>query len=260
MKRSLSARIFLTCAVAFTYLFLYVPIVVLVVFSFNNATFPAPWSGFTWRWYQEFLHSEALWQSLLNSLIVAVSSTLLSCLLGLCAIFYTAQKSRIEKVFFSFYGSIIVPEIVLAAALLTVFTYFAIPLGLTTLIATHTLLGLGFVIPILYTRFLELDKNLIEASQDLGASPRQTFLRVILPLLIPSLLAAALLIFILSFDDFLFAFFCAGSSITTLPLYIFGMLRSGISPVVNALSTVLLIVSSLLVFIFCWLNTRTHII
>lgn len=260
MSKVLRSNIFLSSSVIFTYLFLYIPIFILVVFSFNNATFPSPWVGFTWRWYQEFLQNEELWQALSNSFIVAISSTILSCLFGLGAIYYTAQNSRIDRLFFSFYGSVIVPEIILAVALLTVFSFLQIPLGIPTLIVAHTMLGLGYVIPILYTSFSEINKDLLEASEDLGASSSQTFIRVILPLLIPSLCAAALLVFIISFDDFLFAFFCAGSSVTTLSLYIFGMLRSGISPMVNALSTVLLLLSSLLVLIFCWLNTRTNIL
>lgn len=260
MSRVLRTNIFLSSSVVLTYLFLYIPIFILVVFSFNNATFPSPWVGFTWRWYQEFLQSEELWQALSNSFIVAISSTVLSCCFGLGAIYCTAQKSMIEKLFFSFYGSVVVPEIILAVALLTIFSVLQIPLGITTLIIAHTMLGLGYVIPILYTSFLEINKDLLEASEDLGASPTQTFRQVIFPLMLPSLCAAALLVFIISFDDFLFAFFCAGSSVTTLSLYIFGMLRSGISPMVNALSTVLLLLSSLLVFIFCWLNTRTNVL
>ena len=112
------------------------------------------------------------------------------------------------------------------------------------------MLGLGYVVPLLYTRFRELDYRLIEASLDLGASPLQTFFKITLPLLKPSLVAACLLIFIISFDDFILAYFCAGSSSQTLSLYIMSMLRTGISPVVNALSAVLLLLSTLLAFIF----------
>lgn len=260
MKRSMSSKFFLTFLVASIYLFLYTPIFVLVLFSFNNAKFPAPWVGFTFKWYKEFLHSGPLWDALANSFIVALASSFLSCFFGLCAIFYTTLRPQFQQLFFMFYGNVIIPEIVLAVGLLTIFTYFSLPLGLTTLIVAHTLLALGYVIPILATRYAELDKNIIEASLDLGATPTQTYIKIIFPTLVPSLFAAGLLVFILSFDDFLFAFFCAGSNITTLSLYIFGMLRTGISPVVNALSTVLLFLSSLLVLIFCWLNSRSNII
>jgi ABC-type spermidine/putrescine transport system permease subunit II len=120
-------------------------------------------------------------------------------------------------------------------------------------------LGLGFVVPLVYARFLELDPTLTEASLALGATPIQTFFKVTLPLLTPSLIATSLLVFIISFDDFILSYFCAGSSSQTLSLYILSMLRSGVSPVVNALSAVLLFLSSLLVFVFFSLKTRVRI-
>jgi spermidine/putrescine transport system permease protein len=127
------------------------------------------------------------------------------------------------------------------------------------LILAHSVLGLGFVIPIVYARFLELDYRMTEASLVLGATPFQTFFKVTLPLLRPSLIATGLLVFIISFDDFILSYFCAGSSSQTLSLYILSMLRSGISPIVNALSAVLLLLSSLLVFFFFSLKTRSRI-
>ena len=120
----------------------------------------------------------------------------------------------------------------------------------------HTLLGLGYVVPILHSRFQELDKRYMEASLDLGATESQTIAWVIIPLLLPSLLAAALLVFVLSFDDFLISFFCSGGSTQTLPIYIFVMIRSGATPMINALSTILLVVSSLLVLIFSSLKIK----
>jgi len=131
-----------------------------------------------------------------------------------------------------------------------------VPLGTTTLIVGHTLLGLGYVIPILHARFVELDISLIEASYDLGATQKQTFFSIVLPLLRPALIASGLLVFIISLDDFIISFFCAGASIQTLPLYIFALIRTGASPMVNALSTILLIVSSLLVFLFSFLQIK----
>jgi len=246
--------------VAFTYLFLYVPIIVLLVFSFNTEGFPSPWKGFTLRWYNELFHSEPLWHAFLNSLIVAVFSTFISLTAGVLLIFYAAQGGRVGKFLVLFYGNLVIPETVLAVALLGFFSLIAIPLGLTTLILAHTVLGLGFVIPIVYARFLELDYRLTEASLVLGATPLQTFFKVTLPLLSPSLIATALLVFIISFDDFILSYFCAGSTAQTLSLYIMSMLRSGVSPVVNALSAILLFLSSLLVFIFFSLKTRPRIL
>jgi spermidine/putrescine transport system permease protein len=244
---------------AATYLFLYVPIVVLLIFSFNTEAFPSPWRGFTLKWYKELFDSIYLWNAFYNSLVVAISATFISVIMGVFLIFYAAQGGRVGKYLVLFYGNLVIPETVLAVSLLGFFSLISIPLGLGTLILAHTVLGLGFVIPIVYARYLELDPKLVEASLVLGATPIQTFFKVTLPLLGPSLIATALLVFIISFDDFIISYFCAGSSAQTLSLYILSMLRSGVSPVVNALSALLLFLSSLLTLTFFSLRTRSRI-
>ena len=260
LNRSKAAQLSNLIFIACIYLFLYVPIVVLLVFSFNTEGFPSPWKSFTLKWYHELLFdSTHLWHSFLNSLVVAIFSTLISLAMGVFLIFYGAQGGRIGKFLNLFYGNLVIPETVLAVSLLGFFSLFSIPLGLLTLILAHSVLGLGFVIPIVYARFLELDYRMTEASLVLGATPFQTFFKVTLPLLRPSLIATGLLVFIISFDDFILSYFCAGSSSQTLSLYILSMLRSGISPIVNALSAVLLLLSSLLVFFFFSLKTRSRI-
>ncbi len=245
--------------VSLTYLFLYVPIVVLLVFSFNKERFPAPWTGFTFKWYNELFHSLYLWKAFANSLIVAFFATLISSAAGLCLVFYAAQGGRVGRYMALFYGNLIIPETVLAVSLLSFFSSIKIPLGLTTLVLAHTVLGLGLVVPILYARYLELDKKLTEASLVLGATPTQTFFKVTFPLLRPALISTALLVFIISFDDFILSYFTAGSSAQTLSLYILSMLRSGVSPVVNALSALLLFLSSFFVLLFFSLKTRVRI-
>ena len=253
-KGFIATLIFVTC----TYLFLYVPLIILLVFSFNTEGFPSPWKGFTLKWYHELFHSPQLWASFLNSLIVAICSTAISLTMGIFLIFYAAQGGRIGKFLNLFYGNLVIPETVLAVSLLGFFTLIAIPLGLATLVLAHSVLGLGFVIPIVYARFLELDYRMTEASLVLGASPVQTFFKVTLPLLRPALIVTGLLVFVISFDDFILSYFCAGSTSQTLSLYILSMLRSGISPVVNALSAVLLLLSSLLVIIFFTISQKSR--
>jgi len=242
-----------------TYLFLYVPIVILLVFSFNESPFPAPWTDFTWKWYGELFASRPLWEAFRNSLVIALASTSISITAGVLLIFYAAQGGRIGRSLVLFYGNLIIPEVVLAVSLLGFFSLAAIPLGFATLVLSHTLLGLGFVIPLVYARYLELDPKLSEASLVLGATPLQTFFKVTLPLLRPTLIVASLLVFVISFDDFVLSYFCAGSSAQTLSLYILSMLRSGVSPVVNALTAILLVLSSGLVYLFFSLRTRTKI-
>jgi len=248
------------CLTLATYLFLYLPIIVLIIFSFNQEQFLAQWTGFTWNWYQELFNASHVWAAVGNSLIVACSATCLSIGLSITFLFYCMSQAHIARFVYLFYINLIVPEIVLAIGLLSFFVFCSIPLGLLTLIAAHTVLGLGYAVPIVYARFVSIDKAIIESSLDLGATTTQTFMKIVVPLLSSSLVTAGLLIFIISFDDFVLAYFCTGSSAQTLPLYILAMLRSGISPVINALSTILLCISALFVFLFCSLRARSRIV
>jgi spermidine/putrescine transport system permease protein len=256
-KKSLS-RWCLPLWVAGAYLFLYIPIFVLIIFSFNSVAFPYRWVSFSLKWYHELFITSVIWEAAYNSLIVGVSTVFLSLVIGLFFVMWNSQRKS-EYLLAFFYPNLIVPEIVLAVGLLSFFIFFNAPLGLGTLIVGHTLLGLGYAIPILHTSFDSLDPRLVEASEDLGATPTQTFFKVVLPVLTPSLVAAGLLVFILSLDDFLIAFFCASSESQTLSLYIFSMLRNGASPEVNALATLMIVVSSFLVFLFCSLRVRERL-
>lgn len=234
--------------VAFLYLFLYVPLMVLAIFSFNDNRLRFDWKGFTTQWYQELWNSTAVWHALQTSLIVAGASVLLCVTLGSLFVFF-GNRTLVRRMLVLFYGNLVLPEIVLAVGLMGVFSLGSVPLSMTTLIAAHTVLGLGYAVPIIYDRYRELDKRYVEASMDLGATAWQTFYRVVLPLIAPSLVVSALLVFIISFDDFILSFFCASGSTQTLPIYIFSLIRSGSSPMVSALSTVLLLVSGLIILL-----------
>lgn len=249
------SRYMLLAFVAVVYCFLYIPIILLVVFSFNSNVLGYEWSGFSLQWYKALYTMPELWDALKTSLIVALSTVALSITMGTLLIFYSA-KTIFNKLLIVFYANLAVPEIVLSVGLLIIFSFFSLTLGITTLIAGHTILGLGYVVPLLHARFIEIDKRLIEASLDLGATMTQTFFRIILPLLSPAIFSASLLVFIISFDDFILSFFCSGATIQTLPMYIFSMVRTGVSPVINALSTLLLISSSVLVLLFSSLQIK----
>lgn len=237
------------------YLFLYIPIFVIVLFSFNSSDIPFVWGGFSLKWYYALWNSSDIWLALQNSFIVAFSTVFLSLLFGILFVFYGA-RTILGKFFVMFYASLAIPEIVLAVGLLSLLSFFSLPLGLPALIAGHTLIGLGYTVPILQARYKELDKRYLEAALDLGASEGVALKKVMVPLLAPAILAAALLVFVLSLDDFIISFFCSSGTTQTLPIYIFVMIRAGASPVVNALSTVLLIVSSLLVLLFSSLKIK----
>jgi len=240
------------------YLFLYVPIVVMITFSFNKSSIPTHWVGFTTQWYEEMIFSVDIISALKTSLIVAGSSVVLSVFMGLCAILY-GVRTFVERLLVLFYATLATPDIVIAVGLVSFFAFVSIPLGIVTLIAGHTLLGLGYVMPILQTRFAELDKRYTEASMDLGATYTQTCWHIVLPLMMPAIIAASLIVFVISLDDFLISFFVAGPHAQTLPLYIFATIRAGATPTINALSTVLLGASSLIVLIFALLQVRKKI-
>ena len=241
--------------VASVYLFLYIPIIILVLFSFNAGTYSIDWMGFSGKWYYAVFNSPEAGTALLNSLLVAFFSVFLSVTLGSLYVFY-GPMAGLKRASSFFYLSLAVPEIVLAAGLLSMFVCMGIPCGLITLIVAHTILGLGYVIPIVGARLEELDSRLLEASYDLGATKFQTFRYIVLPFLSPSLIASALLVFILSLDDFILSFFCAGPAMQTLPVYLFALIRAGASPMVNVISTLMLIVSACIVAIFSWVEFK----
>lgn len=234
--------LFIVCS----YLFLYLPIIVLVIFSFNDASVAMKWVGFSLRWYHKLMASPEIIDAFKVSLIVAISSTFLSLLLG--TMFVLSSKWwRSYWPFHIFYTNVFLPDIIVAIGVLSIFSIFHVPVGYGSLIAGHTVIGLGFVIPIVRARFIELDPVLTEASLDLGATYGQTFYKVIVPMLMPSLIAAGLLAFTLSLDDFLISFFCSGPTVQTLSVYVYSMVRIGVDPTINAISTIFLAISSLFV-------------
>ena len=245
--------------VSLVYLFLYLPILILAIFSFNDSIVSARWVGFSLRWYKALLKNPEILEAFQVSMIVAVSATCISVLLGTC--FVVASKWWHKRYLFGiFYANILLPEIILGISILSVFTFFRIPIGYGSLITGHTILGLGFVVPIIRARFAELDPVLTEASLDLGATHLQTFRRILLPLLYPSLIASSLLVFTLSLDDFLIAFFCSGPSVQTLSVYVYSMARMGVDPSINAISALFLVISSLVVLLLCSLKIVDQVI
>jgi spermidine/putrescine transport system permease protein len=217
------------------------------------------WVGFSLRWYKQLFVTPEIVNALGVSLIVAACSTFLSVALG-TALVFASKWWRPRFLFEIFYPNIILPEIILALGLLSTFVFLKIPLGYGSLIAGHTLLGLGFVIPIVRARFVELDPVLTEASADLGAMPLQTFRKIVMPLLMPSIIAASLLVFTLSLDDFFIAFFCSGAQIETLSIYVFSKVREGIDPSVNAIAALLLAISSISILILSYLKVLDQVI
>ncbi len=162
MVKECIRRYWLVFFVACLYLFLYIPIVVLITFSFNSISYSYEWVSFSTKWYKALWYSSEIWEVTQNSIIVASSTVLLSLMLGLSFVFYSS-KSRLQSFVGLFYVNLAIPEIVLAVGLLSLFNFFAVPLGFTTLITGHTLIGLGYTVPILQARLAEIDYSIIEA-------------------------------------------------------------------------------------------------
>ena len=232
------------------YAFLFIPIITVVLFSFNASRLVDVWSGFSLKWYGTAWTDPSILDALKTSLIVALVNALLAICFGtLAAIGLQRVGHRLRGVFETLvYGTIVTPEIIIAIASLLFFVTINIDLGIPTIIVTHVVYNPSIVALIVRARLAGMDRTLEEAAQDLGATPIRTIWRITIPLLYPAILAGGLLAFTFSFDDFVLTFFVSGATSTTLPLKIFSMLRFGVSPVINAVATVMLIVTLASIF------------
>ena len=243
MKRLLQLNVF------FVLLFLYAPVITLVVFSFNASEHSAVWRGFTLDWYAKLIGNRDLWRACLNSLIVAGFSTIIATVIG------TMAALAIERYRFPLRGvftrviflPIIIPDIVMGIALLMFYAQAHIPLGIVSIIIAHVAFNISYVTIIVRARLQGFDWSMEEAALDLGANEWRTFWAITLPLIAPGVVGGALLAFTLSIDDFIISFFTAGVGYTTLPVHIYSKLKFGITPEINAISTLLLFNSIALV-------------
>ena len=240
------------------FLFLYLPIIVLVIFSFSGSTNVGVWAGFSTRWYAELLGDAAIQSALRVSLWVAFWSTLIATVLGTLAALALERYRFIGRLPFdtAMYLPIIIPDIVMALSTLLFFVTFAVPLSRYTVLVTHVAFNVAFVAVVVRARLAEMDKSLEEAAADLGASAWTTFRRITLPILMPGIVSGALLAFTLSLDDFVITFFVAGPGSTTLPVRVYSMIKFGVPPEVNAISTLMLVGSTVLVVISLLLQRK----
>jgi len=239
-------------------IFLYAPIAVLVLFSFNASRLSAEWHGFTLRWYRALAADEALLAATWNSLAVAGVSTVLATILGVgLAVGLDRFSSRTRRIVGAgLLLPLVIPELMIGVALLLFFVLISLPLSLATVTIGHVAINLPLVAVVVRARLHQLDPGLAEAARDLGATPWQAFQRVSLPLLAPAIIGSMLLIFTLSLDDFIVTFFTAGPGSTTLPLKVYSMVKSGVSPEINALSAILVLISMGLVALSLLLQRR----
>ncbi|WP_457939454.1 ABC transporter permease [Mesorhizobium sp. 10J20-29] len=244
--RSKPGRSPLWLVLALIYGFLYIPIAVLVALSFNEGGLPTVWSGFSLKWYGSLAGNNEILSAALNTLIVALVSTAIATLLGtLLALGIEMRRRHGRALEALIFAPMIIPDIVLAIALLSFFSMLKITMGLHTIVLAHVVFNLAFVCSVVRARLKSFDWSIVEASSDLGASATTTFRRVTLPVILPAVIAGALLAFTLSVDEFIIAYFTAGAgrASTTLPMQIYSMIRFGITPEINALATIVMAVS-----------------
>lgn len=257
MKR---ASPFLLCWTVLTLLFLYAPIVLLVVYSFNASKLNIQWTGFTFGWYAALWHDRPLMEAIANSLIIASITTAVALPLGTSAA-WALHRYR-PRLFRSIDSlallPIIMPDVVIGISLLTLFAMTFrllnhlgvssdwLGLGFTTVILSHVTFCFPFVMVTVRARLARLDPALEEAAMDLGATPLRAFWHIILPFLMPAIVSAALLTFTLSMDELIVTLFTYGSGAVTLPVKVFGLVRAGMNPSLNAVSSLLIIITALL--------------
>lgn len=230
------------------YAFLYVPLAIVVAFSFNDSRLNAEWVGFTLHWYDVLFHDEQMLAAALNSLVIALVASSVSTVLGTLA-GYAMYRYRLRLLPVLVLTPIAIPEILMGVSLLMFFVMLNMTLGLLSIMLSHIAFCIGFVAIVVRSRLSGMDESLTEAARDLGATPAQAFRLVTLPLIMPGIVAGALMAFTLSIDDFVITFFTAGVDATTLPLQIYSMIKIAVTPEVNAISTLLMLLTLVLIVI-----------
>jgi spermidine/putrescine transport system permease protein len=232
------------------YIFMYAPIVVVIVFSFNAAKHGGPWRGFTTEWYAKLLSDEQKLDATKNTIVLAVASTVVATALGTGLGYGLSRYWFPGKKLFSLmmYIPVVIPDIVMAVAMLSFYSVARdwlglFQLGMTTMTIAHITFQIPFVAIVVRSRLVGMDPAIEEAAHDLGASSWQTFWNVTFPLMLPGVLAGAMLAFTLSLDDFVVSFFTTGPGATTLPILIYSSVKRGITPDINALSTLIVLAS-----------------
>ena len=231
------------------YAFLYIPLIIVVVFSFNDSKLNAEWVGFTLYWYKALLHDHEMLLAARHSLIIAVSASTIATILGTMA-GLAIHRYKLKVLPVLAFTPVAMPEILLGVSLLLFFLQVLnLTLGMVSIIIAHTTFCVGFVAIIVRARLQGMDESIFEAARDLGATPWQTFRQITLPLLRPAIIAGALMSFTLSIDDFVITFFTKGVGEPILPIQIYTMIKVAVTPEVNAISTLLMLLTLTLIII-----------
>ena len=249
-KRKIGSKIY----VALVMVFLYLPIAVLILYSFNNGK-TSVWKGFTLKWYYELFNNSAIMTSLYNTLIIAVLAALVSTVLGtLAAIGIYNMKKPVRSLVTNVSNiPIINPEIVTGVSFMLLFAFFNFEMGFATVLIAHISFCTPYVILNVMPKLRQMDYSIYEAALDLGCNPRQAFFKTVMPEIMPGVISGMLMSFTYSLDDFVITYFTRGPKFQTLPIEIYTMLRRRISPTINALSTLLFIITiAILIIVNVW--------
>ena len=238
------------------YAFLYAPLVIVVAYSFNDSRLNAEWVGFTLSWYGKLFGNEKMLKAAWNSLVIGLTASAVSTVLGTMA-GYAMYRHKMRLLPVLVLAPIAIPEILMGVSLLIFFVMLNITLGMVSIVLSHIAFCVGFVAIVVRARLAGMDESLTEAARDLGATPWQAFRLVTLPLIMPGVVAGALMAFTLSIDDFVITFFTAGVGSSTLPLQIYTMVKIAVTPEVNAVSTLLMLLTLALILIASRLSPGT---
>lgn len=226
----------------------YIPIIMTVIYSFNASKLTSVWEGFSLKWYAELFRDRDLKEALVNSLILAVLSCSCAVLIGTTgALGMYRAKRKHEVIAYVSMLPIMIPEIILGMVFLSVFSLMGLPFGMLTLVIAHTTFCVPYVYSMVKARLVGMDKSLEEAALDLGASPVRVFFDITLPQIMPAILSGVMLAFAMSFDDVVISIFVTGPKVNTLPVKIYTKLKTGVTPEINALATVMLVITALLI-------------
>lgn len=240
---------------------LYLPILIVVIYSFNASKLSSVWGGFSLTWYETLFRNKAMFTALRNSLVLALSSGAAAAVIGtLGAVGFSRCKPRSKGVVeYISMLPIMIPEIILGMVFMTFFALLGLPFGMTTLILAHTTFCIPYIYMLVKARLVGMDKSLAEAARDLGASELRVFFDITLPLLLPAIASGMLLSFAMSFDDVIISVFVTGVNVNTLPILVYTRLKTGVTPEINALCTLLLAVTLLCVIIASLISRKsTH--
>lgn len=247
MKKSKIPGIYLGIITVITY----IPIIVTIVYSFNASKISSVWGGLSLRWYQELFADNSMREALVNSLVLALLSCVAAAVIGtLGAIGMNKVRNKANSmVEYISMIPIMIPEIILGMVFMAVFSLLGLPFGMTTLVIAHTAFCIPYIFLMVKARLVGFDESLEEAARDLGASPIRTFFDITLPLITPAILSGMLLSFAMSFDDVVISIFVTGPKVTTLPIKIYTKMKTGVTPEINALATIILIASIVVIIL-----------